>query len=85
MCSSGYLLASSVFAAEKSWEDVASMRRLVKERKVLVVAGYSTVLEGAMARRFLAVEKLNQSDCEINNVVQSLHRCLTLENTMEWI
>ncbi|CAH8306086.1 unnamed protein product [Eruca vesicaria subsp. sativa] len=85
MCSSGYLLASSVFAAEKSWEDVASMRRLVKERKVPVVAGYSTVLEGAIAKRFLAGEKLNQSDCEINNVVQSLHRCLTLENTMEWI
>ncbi|KAF8105289.1 hypothetical protein N665_0160s0023 [Sinapis alba] len=85
LCSSGYLLASSVFAAEKSWEDVASMRRLVKERNVLVVAGYSTVLEGTMSRRFLAGEKLNQSDCEINNVVQSLHRCLTLENTMEWI
>ncbi|CAN6870122.1 unnamed protein product [Brassica oleracea] len=85
LCSSGYLLASSVFAAEKSWEDVASMRRLVKERKVRVVAGYSTVLEGTMSRRFLAGEKLNQSDCEINTVVQSLHRCLTSENSMEWI
>ncbi|KAG2323253.1 hypothetical protein Bca4012_058754 [Brassica carinata] len=85
LCSSGYLLASSVFAAEKSWEDVASMRRLVKEKKVRVVAGYSTVLEGTMSRRFLAGEKLNQSDCELNNVVQSLRRCLTLENTMEWI
>ncbi|KAF8051356.1 hypothetical protein N665_1742s0005 [Sinapis alba] len=85
LCSSGYLLASSVFAEEKLWQDVASMRRLVKERNVLVVAGYSTVLEGTMSRRFLAGEKLNQSDCEINNVVQSLRRCLTLENTMEWI
>lgn len=85
LCSSGYLLASSVFAADKSWEDVASMRKLVKERKIRVVAGYSTVLEGTVSRRFLAGEKLNQSDCELNNVVQSLRRCLTLENTMEWI
>ncbi|KAJ0254375.1 Pentatricopeptide repeat-containing protein [Hirschfeldia incana] len=85
LCSSGYLLASSVFAAEKSWEDVASMRRLVKERKVRVVAGYSTVLEGTVSRRFLAGEKLNQGDCELSNVVQSLRRCLALENTMEWI
>lgn len=85
LCSSGYLLASSVFAAEKSWEDVATMRRLVKERKVRVVAGYSMVLEGTKARRFLAGEKPNQSDCELNDIVQSLHRCMRLDDTIKWI
>ncbi|CAA7022003.1 unnamed protein product [Microthlaspi erraticum] len=85
LCSSGYLLASSVFAAEKSWEDVATMRRLVKERNVRVVAGYSMVLEGTKARRFLAGEKPKQSDCELNDVVQSLHRCMRLDDTIKWI
>ncbi|ESQ50790.1 hypothetical protein EUTSA_v10023059mg [Eutrema salsugineum] len=80
LCSSGYLLASSVFAAEESWEDVAKMRKLVKERNVRVVAGYSMVLEGSMARRFLAGEKLNQSDYELTDVVKSLHRCARLED-----
>ncbi|EOA32485.1 hypothetical protein CARUB_v10015765mg [Capsella rubella] len=79
LCSSGYLLASSVFAAEKSWDDVAMMRRLVKERKVRVVAGYSMVLEGSIARRFLAGDTLSLSDSELNDVVLSLHRCMRLE------
>ncbi|XP_010467478.1 PREDICTED: pentatricopeptide repeat-containing protein At2g17210-like [Camelina sativa] len=84
LCSSGYLLASSAFAAEKSWEDVAIMRRLVKERKVRVVAGYSMVLEGSsIARRFLAGDKLSQSDSELNDVVQSLHRYMRLDDTTE--
>lgn len=82
LCSSGYLLASSVFAAEKSWNDVATMRRLVKERKVRVVAGYSMVLEGTMSRRFLAGEKLSQSDCDLYNVLESLHRCARLDDTV---
>ncbi|CAL9223284.1 unnamed protein product [Arabidopsis halleri] len=82
LCSSGYLLASSVFAAEKSWVDVAMMRSLVKERKVRVVAGYSMVLEGSIARKFLAGDKLNQSDSELNDVVQSLHRCMRLDDTV---
>lgn len=82
LCSSGYLLASSVFAAEKSWDDVAMMRRLVKERKVRVVAGYSMVLEGSIARRFLAGDKLSQSDSELNDVVQSLHRSMKLDDTV---
>ncbi|VVA99381.1 unnamed protein product [Arabis nemorensis] len=81
LCSSGYVLASSVFAAEKSWDNVATMRRLVKERKVRVVAGYSMVLEGTITRRFLAGEKLNQSGCELNDVVHSLHRCLRLDDS----
>jgi len=81
LCSSGYLLASSTFAAEKSWEDVAMMRRLVKERKVRVVAGYSMVREGNLAKRFLAGDKLSQSDSELNDVVQSLHRCMKLDDT----
>ncbi|KAL1188497.1 Pentatricopeptide repeat-containing protein [Cardamine amara subsp. amara] len=80
LCSSGYLLASNAFAVEKSWDDVAMMRRLVKERKVRVIAGYSMVLEGSMARRFLAGDKLSQSDCELNDVVHSLHRCMRLDN-----
>ncbi|XP_010423189.2 PREDICTED: pentatricopeptide repeat-containing protein At2g17210-like [Camelina sativa] len=83
LCSSGYLLASSVFAAEKSWDDVAIMRRLVKERKVRVVAGYSMVLEGSITRRFLAGDKLSQSDSELNDVVHILHRCMRLDDTIE--
>ncbi|CAN8257825.1 unnamed protein product [Cochlearia groenlandica] len=80
LCSSGYLLASSVFAAEKSWHDVATMRKLVKERKVKVVAGYSMVVEGTIARRkFLAGKKLDKSS-ELNDVVLSLHRCIRIND-----
>ncbi|CAH2051479.1 unnamed protein product [Thlaspi arvense] len=85
-CSVSADLRKSKWAHGKSWEDVAKIRRLVKERNVRVVAGYSMVLEGTMARRFLAGEKLNQSDCELNDVVQSLHRCTKLEDrSTGWI
>lgn len=50
--SAGYLLASS--AANGLWIDAASMRRLVKERRVSVVAGCSLVHVGNKACRVVA-------------------------------
>ncbi|KAL6209554.1 hypothetical protein ACLB2K_020494 [Fragaria x ananassa] len=52
--STGYLLASSIYAASGLWVDAASTRRLVKEKVVKVVAGYSLVYVDNKACRFVA-------------------------------
>ncbi|GAV60133.1 Glyco_transf_8 domain-containing protein/PPR domain-containing protein/PPR_1 domain-containing protein/PPR_2 domain-containing protein, partial [Cephalotus follicularis] len=46
-----------MYAAGGLWVDAARMRRLVKEREVRVVAGYSLVHIGNKTRRFVARDK----------------------------
>ncbi|XP_010530957.1 PREDICTED: pentatricopeptide repeat-containing protein At2g17210 isoform X2 [Tarenaya hassleriana] len=84
-CSSGYLLASKAFAAEKLWDNAATMRRLVKQRRVRVVAGYSMVHVGKVSRRFMAGEKEVglSDDFEINDVVWRLHECMEIDETWD--
>ena len=55
--SSGYLLASSMYALGGSFVDSARMRRLVKERGVMVVVGYNLVHVNNKACRLLAGDK----------------------------
>lgn len=47
------LLASSMYAACGLWADAANMRRLVKDKGVKVVAGYSLVRVGDKACNLL--------------------------------
>ncbi|GMY05289.1 pentatricopeptide repeat-containing protein At2g17210 [Fagus crenata] len=80
--SSGYLLASSMYASGGSWVDAARMRRLVKERGVRVVAGYSLVHVNNKACRFLAGDK---SSPKIHSIVDQLHGCMKIDESLQVI
>ncbi|KAM1454029.1 hypothetical protein ACFXTO_003592 [Malus domestica] len=80
--SAGYLLASSIYAANGLWVDAASMRRLVKERRVRVVAGYSLVHVGNKACRFVAGDgnshskSVSPSHGNMHSMLELLHACM---------
>ncbi|XP_059434273.1 pentatricopeptide repeat-containing protein At2g17210 [Corylus avellana] len=76
--SAGYLLASNMYASGGSWVDAARMRRLVKERGVRVVAGYSLVHVNNKACRFLAGERCHPEAGEILGIVDQLHGCMKI-------
>lgn len=86
--SAGYLLASSIYAAGGLWVDAASMRRLVKERGVRVVAGYSLVYVDNKACRFVAgdIDSHLLAAGEIQAMVELLHVCIKTEkrNIVQW-
>lgn len=74
--STGYLLASSLYAAGGLWGDAANMRRLVKERGVKVVAGYSLVHVGDQACKFVSGDRSHSQAEEIHFVVELLRTCM---------
>ncbi|OMO86885.1 hypothetical protein COLO4_20878 [Corchorus olitorius] len=79
MNSAGYLLGSSMYAAEGLWNDATRMRRLVKERGLKVSAGYSLVHVGHRACRFVAGDCSNPCAHEINSMVEQLHSCMNID------
>ncbi|CAO2813645.1 unnamed protein product [Amaranthus hypochondriacus] len=81
--SSGYLLASSLHASTGSWTDAAKMRRLVKERGVRVIAGYSLIHVGDKALRFLAGDKSTPQAIEGWCIVEELHRCMNTDEVYD--
>ncbi|KAK8494618.1 hypothetical protein V6N13_029858 [Hibiscus sabdariffa] len=83
MNSAGYLLGSSMYAAEGSWNDARTMRRLVKERGVRVCAGYSLVHVGNRACRFVAGDCSNSRAQEINITVERLHSCMAIDERIQ--
>ncbi|KAK2978709.1 hypothetical protein RJ640_026927 [Escallonia rubra] len=76
--SAGYLLASNMYAAGGSWVDAARMRWLVKEKGVMLVAGYSLVHINNRACRFVAGDKRQPFSDETSHVVEQLHECMTM-------
>lgn len=81
--SGGYMLGSGMYAASGSWVDAARMRRLVKEREVRVVAGYSLVHVNNKACRFVAGGKNHQNHPlwdEICFVVEQLHEWMMVDS-----
>ena len=80
--SSGYLLASSMYASGGSFVDAAKMRRLVKERGVRVVAGYSLVHVKNRACKFLAGDKSTPQVGEIHSIVDQLHGCMKIDESL---
>ncbi|KAM1483272.1 hypothetical protein ACFXTO_035481 [Malus domestica] len=80
--SAGYLLALSIYAVNRLWIDAASMRRLVKERRVSVVAGYSLVHVGNKACRFVAGDdnshskSVSPSHGNTHLMLEMLHTCM---------
>ncbi|KAK9164929.1 hypothetical protein Scep_000120 [Stephania cephalantha] len=79
MNSAGYVLASTFYAKNGQWSDAARMRKLVKEKGVRMMAGYSLVYLEDRAFRFLAGEiKSNPHFEEIEVVVDRLHSCIRM-------
>lgn len=81
--SAGYLMGSSVYAEAGLWVDAAKMRRLVKERGVTIVAGYSLVHVDNRVIRFVAGEKSYHQSREINVIVENLHGCMKIDESNE--
>ncbi|XP_007043043.2 PREDICTED: pentatricopeptide repeat-containing protein At2g17210 [Theobroma cacao] len=79
MNSAGYLLGSSMYAAEGLWGSATRMRRLVKERGLTVSAGYSLVHVGDRAWRFLAGDCSNPRAQEVDIMVTQLHSCMNID------
>ncbi|KAE8008888.1 hypothetical protein FH972_005359 [Carpinus fangiana] len=80
--SAGYLLASNMYASGGSWVDAARMRRLVKERGLRVVAGYSLVHVNNRACRFLAGERCRPQAGEILGILDQLHGCMKIDKNL---
>ncbi|XP_021769946.1 pentatricopeptide repeat-containing protein At2g17210-like [Chenopodium quinoa] len=77
--SSGYMLAASLHASTGSWSDAAKMRRLVKDRGVKILAGYSLVRVGDKALRFVARDKSTPQAIDSCCIVEQLHRCMHID------
>lgn len=58
------------------WVDAKNMRRLVKDKGVKVVAGYSLVHVGDKACKFIAGDDSHSQAEEIYFMVELLHNCM---------
>uniref|UniRef100_A0A7N0UQ41 Uncharacterized protein n=1 Tax=Kalanchoe fedtschenkoi TaxID=63787 RepID=A0A7N0UQ41_KALFE len=74
--SAGYLLASSIHAANGTWEDAARLRSLANRGGLKAEAGYSIVHIDNKAYRFLAGDKSHPLAADNFKSVCQLHRCL---------
>ncbi|KAL9244803.1 hypothetical protein vseg_018529 [Gypsophila vaccaria] len=77
---SGYLLASNLHASTGSWINAAKVRRLVKERGVHVVSGYSSVRLDDKVFRFVAGDKSMPQASKSCYAVEMLHRCMQIDD-----
>ncbi|XP_050231389.1 pentatricopeptide repeat-containing protein At2g17210 isoform X1 [Mercurialis annua] len=76
--SAGYLLASSMYAANGSWDDAGRMRLLGRERGVRSVAGYSLVHIGSKAHRFVAGDESHPQAGDLYYMLNQLHCCMKI-------
>jgi pentatricopeptide repeat protein len=81
--SAGYLVASSMYAADGLWDDAARIRVLAKEKGVKVVAGYSLVHIDNKACRFVAGDGSHPRSDEIFSMAQQLHDCIKIDEKKE--
>ncbi|XP_024995018.1 pentatricopeptide repeat-containing protein At2g17210 [Cynara cardunculus var. scolymus] len=79
--SSGYMLASSVFAARGLWEDAARIRALVREKHVKIVAGNSMVHVNNKCYRFVAGDRNQFLSNEIRTTIEELHKCMKMKKS----
>ncbi|XP_023512125.1 pentatricopeptide repeat-containing protein At2g17210 [Cucurbita pepo subsp. pepo] len=77
--STGYMLASNLYANCGLMSDSAKMRRLAKERGVKVVAGYSLVHINSQSWRFVAGDEFNPRADEIYLMVEQLHSVMKID------
>lgn len=77
--SSGYMLASGMYAAQGLWDDAARIRVLLKDKQVKVVAGYSMVQVNNKCCRFIAGNKNQFLSNELRATIQELHDCMKIE------
>lgn len=83
--STGYLLASGMYAADGFWADAANMRRLGKERGVKVVAGYSLVHVGNTTCKFVAGDYSHSKAGDIRFMVEFLHNCMMMDKRIDLV
>ncbi|TYG88346.1 hypothetical protein ES288_A12G014200v1 [Gossypium darwinii] len=83
MNSAGYLLGSSMYAAEGSWDQAAIMKQLAEDQGVRFSAGYSMIQVGNRACSFVAGDCSNLRAQEINIMVQQLHSCMYIEEGIQ--
>ncbi|KAJ0667052.1 putative tetratricopeptide-like helical domain superfamily [Helianthus annuus] len=74
--SSGYMLASNVYAARGSWDAAARYRAMVKDKQVKVVAGYSMVHVNNACCKFIAGDKHRFL---LKEILEELHKCMKME------
>ncbi|KAI5659442.1 hypothetical protein M9H77_28235 [Catharanthus roseus] len=78
--SSGYLLASNMYAASGLWSHAAKMRWLVKEKGVRVLAGHSVVNVNNKPFKFVAGDKHHQLSDDLCSIIKELHWCMKIDN-----
>lgn len=74
--SAGYLMSSSMFASGGGSEGLASMRRLMKERRLKMVSGYSLVHVEGRGHKFVAWDESHLEKEGIYVMVEFLHYCM---------
>jgi len=81
--SAGYLLTSSLHAATGSWVDAGKMRRLVKERRIRVTAGYSLVNVGDQSVKFLAGDRSKLQAIHSGSIIEQLHKFMQIDENFD--
>ncbi|XP_076884413.1 pentatricopeptide repeat-containing protein At2g17210-like [Bidens hawaiensis] len=77
--SSGYMLASNMYAARGSWDTAARFRAMVRDKRVKVVAGYSMIHVNNTSYKFIAGDNNQLLLKEIHDTIEELHKCMKLE------
>ncbi|KAL8142560.1 hypothetical protein V2J09_015592, partial [Rumex salicifolius] len=82
--SGGYMLVSGVHAVGRSWEDVGRVRRLVRERRLKVVPGYSMVYVDGRGVKFVAGDKCSSLQAaQCSDTVLGLHSCIAIVHKLD--
>ncbi|KAI3714198.1 hypothetical protein L1987_72794 [Smallanthus sonchifolius] len=77
--SSGYMLASNMYAARGLWDAAARFRAMVKDKQVKVVAGYSMVHIDNTCCKFIAGDRNQFLLKEIRDTVEELHKSMKMK------
>ncbi|QHO00003.1 hypothetical protein HN51_035043 [Arachis hypogaea] len=73
---SGYVCLANIYAAERRWEDVEKVRKLVKKRRLSKPPSYSFVELNNMVHQFFVGDKLHQKSDEIFAKLKELNEQL---------
>lgn len=77
--SSGYMLASNMYASKGLWDHAARIRALVKDKHIKVVAGYSMVHVNNKCCKFIAGDRNQFLSNEIRATIEELHEFMKTE------
>ncbi|KAL7609643.1 hypothetical protein Lser_V15G11417 [Lactuca serriola] len=78
--SNGYMLASNMYAKLGSWEDVARIRGLMRDKEVKSVAGFSMINVNNKSCRFVAGDRNQVLLDEIRDTIKELHEFMKMDH-----